>query len=233
MQVQARLFPQTLPECRTLDYAGVCVQARQVGGDYYDFLSLGANRLGFVIGDISGKGMPAALLMANLQANVRSHLALAAERPGDFLKSVNERFYENTPDSSYATLVFAEYQDDQRSLRYLNCGHLPVIVLRHGGHVDRLESTGTVLGLFNSWNCDVRECSLACGDTVVFYTDGVVESLSPSLEEFGEERLLSVLRRSCHLDAAGIVSEILTAIRGFSGPDQYDDITLIVARCRE
>src|SRR5438045_1221743 len=106
-QVQARLFPQKLPSLKTLDYAGVCLQARQVGGDYYDFLSLGQERLGIIIGDISGKGIAAALLMANFQANLRSQSAMALEEPEHFLKSVNQLFYENTAESAYATIFFA------------------------------------------------------------------------------------------------------------------------------
>ena len=123
-QVQARLFPQTLPVSNTLEYAGMCIQARQVGGDYYDFLNLGQERLGLVIGDIAGKGIAAALLMANLQANLRSQCAIALDHPQQFLQSVNRLFYDNTADSAYATLFFAEYDDKIRRLRYANCGHL-------------------------------------------------------------------------------------------------------------
>src|SRR5271168_2395903 len=129
-QVQARLFPQTFPPLRTLDYAGVCVQARQVGGDYYDFLNLGQDRIALVLGDIAGKGIAGALLMANLQANLRSQCIIAVEGPQPMLRSVNQLFYDNTADSSYATLFFAEYDDRARHMRYVNCGHLPGLVLR-------------------------------------------------------------------------------------------------------
>src|SRR5437773_4763715 len=129
-QVQARLFPQRLPPLKTLDYAGICIQARAVGGDYYDFLDLGRERLGLVIGDISGKGIAAALLMANLQANLRSQCASALTHPERFLQSVNLRFFENSMDSAYATLFFAEYNDKTQRLRYANCGHLCALLLR-------------------------------------------------------------------------------------------------------
>jgi predicted enzyme related to lactoylglutathione lyase len=129
-QVQARLFPQTLPRIQTLDYAGLCVQARQVGGDYYDFLDLGRGRLGFVIGDVSGKGIAAALLMANLQANLRSQSAEALDQPEGLLQSVNQLFYQNTTDNAYATLIFAEYDGAAQRLRYANCGHLSALLLR-------------------------------------------------------------------------------------------------------
>src|SRR6202044_8191 len=117
-QVQARLFPQTLPPLNTLDYAGICIQARHVGGDYYDFLALGNQRLGLVIGDIAGKGIAAALLMANLQANLRSQFALARDEPQLFLHSVNRLFFHSTTDSAYATVFFADYDDVDCRLRY-------------------------------------------------------------------------------------------------------------------
>src|SRR4029077_366542 len=129
-QVQSRLFPQTLPRMQTLEYAGICHQARQVGGDYYDFLDLGGERLGLIVGDISGKGIAAALLMANLKPNLRSQCAIALDQPQRFLQLVNHSFYENSTDSAYATLFFAEYDNRVRRLRYINCGHLCALVLR-------------------------------------------------------------------------------------------------------
>src|SRR6184192_620018 len=163
-QVQARLFPQSQPPLKTLEYAGLCMQARKVGGDYYDFLNLGKERLGFVIGDISGKGIAAALLMANLQANLRSQCAIALDEPQRFLQSINRLFYENSTDSSYATLFFAEYDDRAQRLRYVNCGHLAALVLRADDTLERLNSTATVLGIFKDWNCEIGECQLRSGD---------------------------------------------------------------------
>src|SRR5207244_5804817 len=156
-QVQARLFPQRLPPLKTLDYAGICIQARAVGGDYYDFLDLGRQRLGLVIGDISGKGIAAALLMANLQANLRSQCASAGDQPERLLRSVNQLFYETTADNAYATLFFAEYDDGSRRLRYASCGHLSALLLRSDCALERLESTCPVLGLFREWDCSVGE----------------------------------------------------------------------------
>src|SRR5206468_6382155 len=140
-QVQARLFPQTLPPLKTLEYAGLCIQARKVGGDYYDFLDLGQERLGFVIGDISGKGIAAALLMANLQANLRSQCAIALDEPQRLLQSVNDLFHEITAENASATLFFAEYDDQTRRLRYANCGHPSALLLRGNDTFERLDST--------------------------------------------------------------------------------------------
>ena len=232
-QVQARLFPQTLPPLDTLEYAGTCIQARQVGGDYYDFLDLGRRRLGVVVGDIAGKGIAAALLMANLQANLRSQCAIALDEPRRFLQSVNRLFYENSADSAYATLFFAEYDDADRLLRYANCGHVCALLLRRDGTLERLDSTGTVLGLFEEWDCLVGERRLHEGDTLALYTDGITESFNEGGEEFGEHRLTQALRRYRELSSPDLLAAIVDEVRRFSPGEQHDDITLIVARCTE
>jgi serine phosphatase RsbU (regulator of sigma subunit) len=229
-QVQARLFPQTFPPLRTLDYAGVCIQARQVGGDYYDFLHLGQDRIGLVLGDIAGKGIAAALLMANLQANLRSQRIISLDDPQRLLRSVNQLFYDNTAESSYATLFFAEYDDQAQRLRYANCGHLCGLLLRSDDTVERLESNGTVLGLFPEWDCCIAECVIESGDLMALYTDGVTESFNHTGEEYGEERLMGALRRHRKLPAKDLLGTIVEEIRQFSPGEQYDDITLIVAR---
>ena len=230
-QVQARLFPQTLPACGTLDYAGSCIQARQVGGDYYDFLNLGQGRLGLVLGDIAGKGIAAALLMANLQANLRSQCAIALDQPRRFLQSVNRLFYENTTDSAYATLFFAEYDDRMRHLRYANCGHLCGLLLRSDHSVTRLDSTATVLGLFEQWDCSIGEFQLCPGDILALYTDGITESFNAAGEEFGEHGLIDALRRHQDLPPQAMLVAVLDEVRQFSPHEQHDDLTLIVARC--
>ena len=231
-QVQARLFPQTLPPITSLEYAGICIQARQVGGDYYDFIDLGPERLGLVIGDIVGKGIAAALLMANLQANLRSQCAIALDQPQRLLRAVNQLFYENTTDGAYATLFFGEYDDGARRLRYSNCGHLCALLLRSDGTVDRLDSTSTVLGLFKEWDCFIGERKLFAGDTLALYTDGVTESFNDAEEEYGEDRLIEALRKHRELSSQTLLEAIVDDVRQFSPHVQHDDITLIVAKCR-
>jgi|SRR5579864_2491704 len=230
-QVQARLFPQNQPRLQTLDYAGACIQAREVGGDYYDFLDLGRNRLGFVIGDTSGKGIGAALLMANLQANLRSQSAVALHQPQHFLQSVNRLFYENTADSCYATLVFAEYDDTSRGLRYANCGHYPPLLFRSNDALERLDSTSTVLGLFADWDSSFNETQLFPGDALVLYTDGVIDAFNDSGEEFGEQRLIETICKHREQSPQQILDAIVNSVRKFSPDEQHDDITLIVAKC--
>jgi phosphoserine phosphatase RsbU/P len=240
-QVQARLFPQTQPALSTLEYAAVCIQARHVGGDYYDFLDLGREQVGLVVGDVSGKGVAAALLMANLQAHLRNQSAtywsrpyvpFVLEQPQRFLVSVNRLFHENTADSSFATLFFAEYNDKLRRLRYANCGHLPALLLRHNDQLERLEATGTVLGLFKGWDCSAGDRHLSPGDTVAFYTDGVTESFNEAGEEFGESRLIEALRQHRELPPQDLLASLVDHVRRFSPHEQRDDITLIVAKCR-
>ena len=230
-QVQARLFPQTAPAMTTLDYAGVCIQARHVGGDYYDFLSFGPDRLGLVLGDISGKGIAAALLMANLQANFRSQLALAGDCPETFLRTVNQTFFDNSVESAYSTVFFAEYCDESRKMRYSNCGHLPGLLLRADGKVEELASTGTVLGLFRSWDGHMGDCALEPGDVLALYTDGVTEACNAEREEFGQKRLIAALKRRKKLGAKAMVGAVLEEVQRYSPGEQEDDITLIVAKC--
>ena len=231
-QVQARLFPQIHPEASTLEYAGLCLQARQVGGDYFDFLDLGQRRLGLVIGDVSGKGIAAALLMANLQANFRSQCSLALTQPQLFLRSVNRLFYENTVDSAFASLFFAEYNDASQRFRYANCGHLSGLVLRSDNTIQRLDSTGTVLGLFPEWDCSINECQLYPGDTLTLYTDGITEAYNTEGEEFGEQALIDRLRGHRHQPCQSAVEAITSEVSTFNSREQHDDITLIIARCR-
>ena len=229
--VQSRLFPQTCPPLNTLEYAGICVQARRVGGDYYDFLELGRDRLGLVVGDIAGKGIAAALLMANLQANLRSQCAIALDEPERFLQSVNRLFFQNTEEHAYATLFFAEYDDQTRRLRYANCGHLAALLLRRDDTLDRLEPTSTVLGLFDAWECSTGERILECGDTLALYTDGITEAFNDADEEFGEVRLVEALRRHCGRPSKDLLQSVIGEVREFSPKEQQDDITLIVAKC--
>jgi len=231
-QVQARLFPQTLPVMESLDYAGACIQARQVGGDYHDFLELGHGRFGLVIADVSGKGIAAALLMANLQASLRSHCAIASDEPERLLRAVNQLFYENTSESAYATLFYAEYDDRTRRLRYANCGHLAALVLGREGGVERLGSTATVVGIFPEWDCEIAEHDLAPEDMLVLYTDGVTESFNDAGEEFGEQRLIDALQKRRELPPKALISSIVDEVRQFSPQEQQDDITVIVAKCK-
>jgi serine phosphatase RsbU (regulator of sigma subunit)/uncharacterized glyoxalase superfamily protein PhnB len=242
--VQAKLLPQRMPSLQTLECAGMCIPARHVGGDYYDFLELRPGRAALVLADIAGKGISGALLMANLQANLRSQYAtlaafkeyfpLALDDFRHLLLSVNRLFHENSGDHGYATLFFGNYDDASRRLSYVNCGHPPALLLRGTGDqfiVERLESTSTVIGLFSDFDCHVLEKQLAAGDILIIYSDGVTEAVNAEGEEFGEHRLLEVARAHRHLSTSLLTEKLVEGARRFSHPEQADDITLVVARC--
>jgi serine phosphatase RsbU (regulator of sigma subunit) len=232
-QVQSRLLPQEAPKLVTLDCAGKCIQTRAVGGDYYDFLDFGSGQLGMVLADISGKGISGALLMANLQASLRGQYALALEDLPRLLRSVNGLFYKNTEASHYATTFFSIYDDANRTLRYVNCGHNPPVLLRANGTIERLAATATVLGLFDEWDCKVCHRQLTPGDVLLIYTDGISEAAaSEDAEEFGEGRLIARLKAYRGTSAHEMLHGIIAEVEAFSQNQQADDMTLIVARCR-
>jgi serine phosphatase RsbU (regulator of sigma subunit)/predicted enzyme related to lactoylglutathione lyase len=231
--VQARLFPQTAPPAATLDYAGTCRQARRVGGDYYDFLDLGGGRLVLVLADVSGKGMPAALLMASLQAHVRGAGLTAGGDPARVLEAVNQRCWDAWPSSAYASLIYAEYDAGTRRLRYVNCGHPPLLLVRRDGGIERLAATTTVLGLFEACPCPTAETPLEPGDRLLLYSDGVTEALDAGGVEFGEERLIATLRAAdATAPASALVDRVCAAVLAHGGGEQYDDVTVIAAVAR-
>ena len=232
-QVQTGLFPRQRPSLRTLAYDGVCLQARNVGGDYFDFLDFGDRRLGLVIGDVSGKGLGAALLMANLQAHVRSHYAGYRDDLPAMIASVNGLFEQSTPAASYATLCFCVYDDRAKRLRWLNCGHPPPVVLRRNGTVEWLTVTGYPLGMFERWEGTAQQIDLSDGDVLVLYTDGVTEAADPEGNDFGAAGLVDALRAGPLTGAQDVLDRVVGAVRQFSPKEQQDDITVLVAQVRD
>src|SRR5579864_354733 len=227
-QVQQHLLPRHSPALKTAAYGGRCLPASEVGGDYYDFLDLGPGRLGMLLADVSGKGVAAALLTANLQASFRSQLELGLRHPKALLASVNKLFYESTPAEYFATAFFAEYRDQTRELRYINCGHPPAILLRATGSVERLEGTALPIGAFGSWKCVEKTVALTPGDLVLMFSDGVTEAGIGRGAEFGETRLIEALRsapRAGKIEAA--LDHIVDAVLRFSPGAQSDDVTLV------
>jgi len=230
-EVQARLFPQSPPRLKSLELAARCIQARSVGGDYYDFLELGREKTGFVLADVSGKGIHAALRMANLQAHVRSQVSSAPEDPLRVLRLVNRMLRESTQAGHFATLFLGVYHDASRRLAYINCGHHPPLCLRRDGSVERLDATATVLGVFEDWECALRRLQLFPGDLLVVYSDGVTEAIHAG-EQFGEGRLIETLRSRACAPPDDLVSAVLERVQQFGAGDQSDDLTLLIARVR-
>jgi sigma-B regulation protein RsbU (phosphoserine phosphatase) len=215
---------------RTLDYAAQCVAARSVGGDYYDFLDAGPDTVAIVLADVCGKGVPAALLMANLQAWFRSQPPAGLEEPVPLLQSVNRHFFGSTEPDRFATLFYGLYNDRTRRLRYVNCAHSEPLLLRTSGAIERLETTATVVGAFAQWHCGEACVDLHPGDVLALYSDGVTEASGAGNEDFGEDRLLDVLRASDHSSAAASVQSVIDAVAAFSRGPRSDDETVVILR---
>jgi serine phosphatase RsbU (regulator of sigma subunit) len=230
-EVQSRLLPQATPRLTTLEVAARCLQAREVGGDYYDFLEIGPRRIGLVLADVSGKGIQAALLMANLQAHLHSQSGAAPDDLAHALRQVNHMLWRSTDPGYFATVFLGVYDDDARTLTYANCGHNPPLWLRRDGRVTMLESTATVIGAFEEWACALARIQLGSGDLLVVYSDGITEAVRGQ-EQFGEERLLALLRDHAAAAPADIVSALLDRVQEFSAGTQSDDLTVLVARVR-
>jgi putative ABC transport system permease protein len=232
-EVQRRLLPEQPPLCEGVEFAAFTLPARSVGGDYYDFLERPGGRVGLALADVSGKGVPAALLMSALQASLR---VLAAERelPGpDLARQLNRFIYRSTAAHSYATFFYAELDVTSHTLRYVNAGHNPpYLVHRDNGKVDLTELTvgGTVIGMFPEVDYQEAQVDARCGDLLVLVTDGVTEARSASGEEYGEERLREFIRGAADLPAAAIASALAAQLRDWiAGCEQHDDVTFIVA----
>jgi phosphoserine phosphatase RsbU/P len=231
--VQQQLFPQSIPQLPGLELAAICRPARSVSGDYYDFIPLGPNRVGIVLADISGKGIFAALLMASLQASLRSTAALedcAGTGTADIVSLLNKHLFRNTSDDRYATLFYAIYDSAAKTLTYTNAGHLAPIFLNDGS-IQTLEVGGTVVGLFEE--AQYTECTLPVrpGTLLVAFTDGLTEPESVYGEEFGIKRLNAEVLRQRDANAVRIAENLLAAAEQWAGTaEQADDMTVVVAR---
>jgi len=242
-EVQAQLFPRSAPDVPGLVLYGVCKAARTVSGDYYDFLNLGGNRVCLVLGDVSGKGISAALLMAAIQSALRAQfydgLAPTGGSQGRALSTaevvsrLNVQLYDSTPREKYVTFFFAVYDAATRSLTYTNAGHLPPVLLRRG-KVERLNVGGTVVGLFSPMTYEQAEIQIQPGDLLVAFTDGITEPENNYGEEFGEERVLEVVRRARYDSPQTLTEEIYRSVSDWTGsPELQDDMTMLIAKAAE
>jgi sigma-B regulation protein RsbU (phosphoserine phosphatase) len=233
-EVQERLFPQSRPEVAGLDYAGACRPALGVGGDYFDFLELPGGRLGLAIGDVSGKGISAALLMASLQASLRGQSLAGGADLAALMSNVNQLIYEASQANRYATFFYGTYDPAARTLHYVNAGHNAPMVLRgvDGAlRVQRLDQGGPVIGMLYPVPYVEASVSLLPGDLLVAYTDGISEAMNGADEEWGEERLQAVAAGARDVCAEELVQRIFAAADAFAaGAKQHDDMTLVVAR---
>ncbi len=231
--VQARLFPQKAPETAGLDCHGVCRPARGVAGDYYDFLELGREHLGIAVGDVAGKGISAALLMATLQGSFRSFASRYADGDGvgAVAREVNAQLHALTEPARFATCVWAVYDVTARTLTYVNAGHNAPLLLRAAGTLERLSGSGPPFGVFAEAAYVQKTVTLAPGDLLAVFSDGVTEATDAGEEEFGEARLESVLRENARRPSIEICRTVLEEVERFqAGQPQQDDMTIVVAR---
>jgi sigma-B regulation protein RsbU (phosphoserine phosphatase) len=231
-EVQERLFPQTLPPIRGIDYAGACRPALGVGGDYYDFLALPGGQLGIAIGDVSGKGIAAALTMASLQASLRGEASRMTDDLAALVSNVNRLVYEASSANRYATFFYGQYNPASRQLAYVNAGHNPPMLLHHSAgewQLSRLETGGTVVGLLESFPYVQATVTIAPGDIFIAFTDGISEAMNAADEEWGEGRLVETIQRCTGLSPSEIITYLMQAADAFvAGAKQHDDMTLVV-----
>ena len=231
-EVQERLFPQTLPPIAGIDYAGACRPALGVGGDYYDFLALPSGQLGIAIGDVSGKGIAAALTMASLQASLRGEATRAPENLAALMSNVNRLVYEASSSNRYATFFYGQYNPATRQLNYVNAGHNPPMLFHRTGkdlQLSRLEVGGTVVGLLESFPYEQGSLSIEPGDVFIAFTDGISESMNSADEEWGEKALIETVKACSGLSPAETIARIMQAADKFvAGAKQHDDMTLVV-----
>jgi sigma-B regulation protein RsbU (phosphoserine phosphatase) len=236
-EVQERLFPQKLPAIEGLDYSGYCRPALAVGGDYYDFLALPQGHLGVAIGDVSGKGIAAALMMASLQASLRGEATRAPENLAAAVANVNRLVYEASAENRYATFFYGQYDPVTREFNYVNAGHNPPMLFHCANGqwlVTRLEAGGTVVGLLESYPYEQGSVAVAPGDLLVAFTDGISEAMNQADEEWGEEQLIACVERCRGMNAKEVVQRVFQEADAFvSGAKQHDDMTLVVLHALE
>jgi sigma-B regulation protein RsbU (phosphoserine phosphatase) len=234
-EVQNQLFPKDVPFVKSLELKGVCHPARMVSGDYYDFMALPNDSLAFAIGDVAGKGISAALLMATIQSTMRTQLSGSNgtwqhHSTAYMVANLNRLLFATTAPEKYATFYFAMYDDAQHTLTYTNAGHLSPMLLRNG-NLSLLEPTGTVVGAFASATYEEKTISLEHGDMLVAYTDGIVEPENAYGEMFGEERLQELLTKYARTDSSEIIARAMEAVVQWTGEGELqDDMTMVVAR---
>lgn len=228
--VQRQLLPARAPELPGFVCAGHCTQAKSVGGDYYDFIPTGSDGLTLVLADVAGKGIAAALLMANLHAILRGHHDLTRDDPIGLLERVNRQFYASTPGNRYATMFLANFDRPSGRLLYVNCGHVPPRVTRADGGVDKLDTTGLTMGMFDTWIGESATTTLHPGETLVVCSDGVPEAMNDADELFGDDRFDDLLRAHADLPVPELITAIKSDVQAFAGDRRSDDLTLLVAR---
>jgi sigma-B regulation protein RsbU (phosphoserine phosphatase) len=233
-EVQERLFPQEYPPVEGIDYAGACRPALGVGGDYYDFILFSKSELGIAIGDVSGKGIPAALLMATLRAFLRGQTLEHKKDLTALMANLNRLVYESSESNRYATFFYGEFDAASRTMNYVNAGHNPPMVFRERNgapEVIRLDTGGPVIGLMEDCDYSQGRTELAPGDVFVAYTDGISEAMDAADQEWGEQRLQNAALANRGVAARVLIERLMKSADEFvAGAPQHDDMTISVVR---
>jgi serine phosphatase RsbU (regulator of sigma subunit) len=228
--IQRRFLPAKAPDVEGLELAGYNVPSRSVGGDYYDFLSSHDGRQSCILGDVAGKGMPAALMMMNLQARAQV-LAEAVFEPGEFLTSLNRVIKKNCPDNRFITAFYCAVNPQTGDVTYANAGHNPPLIARADGSIEWLKGGGPVLGILTGIKYTPYECHLEPGEALVIYSDGVTEATDPHAEEFGEDRLAEIVAAQRTCSAEELISNIHRRVSEWgAGAPPSDDVTVLVVK---
>jgi len=237
-QVQASMFPRIVPELKTIEMVGACLPGRFVSGDYYDFITLDGRYTAIALGDVSGKGVSAALLMASIQSSLHSQLKFrgAALAPSlstaTLMGLIGQQLYESTPPEKYATFFCSVYDDESGILHYTNCGHLKPILVRNGA-TSQLAGEGMVVGLLPGIRYEQEEFAFQSGDLVAIFSDGIPEAENAKAEEFTEARLGALLARHATEPLNQIIDAVMQAAWQWAhDPEGRDDTTLVLLRKR-
>jgi sigma-B regulation protein RsbU (phosphoserine phosphatase) len=231
LEVQRALFPRQLPRSSGLEFTAVCLPARGISGDYYDVLELPDGRVVFAIADISGKGISAAILMANVQALLRAFTQTGGT-PCDVIARLNQHLHQVTDDSRFATFFYAEWDEFERQLTYINAGHHPPLMFGSVGG-KKLTEGGLPIGLFANSDFQAGQVALQPGDMLALYSDGITEAESQQGEEFGEERLRLIIENRLSEPLIKIQEAVITGVRDWSGREAEDDMTLLIVRAND
>ena len=226
--VQQGLLPKTMPSIPGCELSGVCLAASTVGGDYFDAVKLADQRVALCVGDVSGKGLPASLLMANLQAAVHAYTDIGIE-PKTLCQKVNQIICGNIAIDRFITFFYATLDVASHRLRYTNAGHNAPVLVRLDGSYERLETGGLVLGVDPKTGYEQGDLDLASGDRLILFTDGVTEAVNAKGDEYGEQRLLDLLIESRHLGATALQESVVDSVKRFSDGCLKDDSTVVVA----
>lgn len=228
--IQMELLPGSAPNVPGYDIAGKTIPAQQVGGDYFDFVSVDDHTLAVCLGDVSGKGLPASLLMANLQATLRSQ-TLATSSASECIRRSNQLLYRSTDPEKFATLFYGILDFAQHRMMYSNAGHENPILFASGADMTRLETGGTVLGVVENFPFEDGVVELSPGDTLVIFSDGITEAFDESDQQFGEKRLIDAVAQHRNEPAESINQHIIEAVTTYAGSaPQADDLTLVVIK---